>query len=54
MTLRELKNLFAKIVKYNGPEILDYDVQIEGCFYGCDIGDVEFEIDHDAKDITIK
>lgn len=55
MTLRELIDLLTKIIEENGSEVLDYDVQIDGCFYGCYINEgVEFEIDHDTKDIIIK
>ena len=55
MTLRELIDLLTKIIEENGQKVLDYDVQIDGCFYGCYIDDnIGFEIDHDTKDITIK
>ena len=54
MTLRELMELLTKLVEQNGEQILDYKVILDGCFYGCDIKDTEFVVDHNEKDIVIE
>ena len=53
MTLQELRELLTKIVENNSPEILEYNIVVNGCFYDCILECGDININHDTKEIII-